>query len=355
MNQFVYYPLLFTTVTGVVILTAHSVRASLFTQKLDIVTNNSLIALEFTLPGDSAPKTSIGEGVRGQVQFSLPGDTPAPRSTVAGGTRGDVEFSLPGGTPAPRSTVAGGTRGDVEFSLPGDTPAPRSTVAGGTRGDVEFSLPGDTPAPRSTVAGGTRGDVEFSLPGGTPAPRSTVAGGTRGDVPRLTALVPPNKYGLTTSARPTIYVYLPPIKAQEVFFSLQDEEGNPHYHTLLKVPPHGGVISITLPKEAPALEMGKNYLWYFAPIESGGFLRPDNYAVIGWVKLVKVNFNEQELAVSPIKLATEYAKAGVWYDTLKVLVKAQLDAPNNKNLAAEWHDLLKQVGLGAIASQQLTE
>ncbi|MFB2891927.1 DUF928 domain-containing protein [Aerosakkonemataceae cyanobacterium BLCC-F50] len=263
MNQLVYYPLLFTTVTGLVILTANSARASLSTQKLGIVTNDSLVALEFTPPDDSAPKTSIGAGIRG--------------------------------------------------------------------------------------------DVEFSLPSGSSAPRSSVAGGSRGDVPRLTALVPPNKFGLTVSARPTIYVYLPPIGAQEVFFSIQDEGGNPHYHTRVQVPPDGGVISITLPSEAPALEIGKNYLWYFAPIEPGGILRPDNYAVIGWVKRIKLNLNEQELAAFPIKLATEYAKAGVWYDTLRVLVKAQIDAPNNKNYATEWHDLLKQVGLEAIASQSLSK
>ncbi|EDX74443.1 conserved domain protein [Coleofasciculus chthonoplastes PCC 7420] len=353
--------------------------------------------VQFALPGGSAPRSGVAGGTRGDVEFSLPSGS-APRSGVAGGTRGDVEFSLPSGS-APRSGVAGGTRGDVEFSLPGGS-APRSGVAGGTRGDVEFSLPSGS-APRSGVAGGTRGDVEFSLPGGS-APRSGVAGGTRedvefslpadgknpytsagggirgdvelflpsedsvpptpvdvetleenpvSDIPALTALVPPTKHGRTVSPRPTIYVYLPPIGARKVFFSIQDEAGNSHYHTILNVSPQGGVMAITLPPDTPGLEIDKNYLWYFAPIEPGGILRPDNYAVTGWIKRVENTVNEQEFVESPVKLATKYAEAGIWYDTLQVLVEAQQSEPKNETYSTEWHDLLEQVDLEAIASQ----
>ncbi|WP_414546461.1 DUF928 domain-containing protein, partial [Nostoc sp. CCY0012] len=199
-----------------------------------------------------------------------------------------------------------------------------------------------------------RGDVQFALPGGS-TPRTSVGGGTRGKTPPLTALVPPTKHGRTVSARPTIFAYLPPIGAETVFFSLQDEDGNPHYSTILKVSPDGGVVSITLPPTAPALVMDKNYLWYFAPIEPGGVLRPDNYSVTGWIKRVEPTFNQQELASSPVELATKYAEAGVWYDTLKILVEAKRSQPNNKVFATEWHDLLKQVGLGNIASEPLAE
>ncbi|MEQ9621267.1 DUF928 domain-containing protein [Coleofasciculus chthonoplastes] len=352
--------------------------------------------VQFALPGGSAPRSGVAGGTRGDVEFALPGGS-APRSGVAGGTRGDVEFALPGGS-APRSGVAGGTRGDVQFALPGGS-APRSGVAGGTRGDVQFALPGGS-APRSGVAGGTRGEVELTLPGGA-APRSGVAGGTRGevelslpsdaknpytssgggirgdvelflpnqdsvpevlgalateakpvnDIPVLTALVPPTKHGRTVSPRPTIYVYLPPIGAQEVFFSIQDEAGNSHYHTILNVSPQGGVMAITLPPDTPGLEIDKNYLWYFAPIEPGGILRPDNYAVTGWIKRVENTVNEQEFVGSPVKLATKYAEAGIWYDTLQVLVEAQQSEPKNETYSTEWHDLLEQVDLEAIASQ----
>jgi len=330
--------------------------------------------VQFALPGGSAPRSGVGGGTRGDVQFALPGSS-APRSGVAGGVRGDVQFALPGGS-APQSGVAGGTRGEVQLTLPGGV-APRSGVAGGTRGEVELTLPSGA-APRSGVAGGSRGEVQLTLPSDANNPYTSAGGGIRGDVelllpnessvpevldalapeetvvndtPVLTALVPPTKHGRTVSPRPTIYVYLPPIGAQQVFFSIQDEAGNSHYYTILNVSPQGGVIAITLPPDTPELEIDKNYLWYFAPIEPGGILQPDNYAVTGWVKRVENTVNKQEFADSPVKLATKYAEAGIWYDTLQVLVEAQQSEPTNETYSTEWHDLLEQVDLEAIASQ----
>ncbi len=217
---------------------------------------------------------------------------------------------------------------------------------------VQFQLPEDA-VPQTSIGGASRGKVQFTPPGSA-TPSTSVGAGSRGNqFPLLTALLPPTKQGNTVSPRPTIFVYLPPIGAEEVFFSLQDEEGNPFYYTTLKVSPDGGTIGITLPKEAPELEIGKNYLWYLAPIEPGGILKPDNYAVVGWIKRVESTVNEEALASSPVALATQYAKAGVWYDTLKVLAKAKQSQPDNEAFATEWHDLLKQVGLEEIASQPL--
>jgi len=60
-------------------------------------------------------------------------------------------------------------------------------------------------------------------------------------------------------------------------------------------------------------------------------------------------------SLTPVKLATIYAKEGIWYDTLKILNSAKLAQPDDATLASEWSDLLKQVGLEAIASQPITE
>jgi hypothetical protein len=246
----------------------------------------------------------------------------------------------------------GSVRGDREFGLPGDA-TPNSSFGGGLTGDLSFTPPKDEGQPQETVGAAGRGNVQVVLPAGTATPGSTIGDGVTGELATLTALLPSTKHGLTVSARPTIYAYLPPIGAQTVFFSLQDEEGNFHYHTTLEVAGDGGVLSITLPAEAAALELGKNYLWYLAPIERDGILRPDNYAVTGWVKRVDAMVNQSELADSPVTLATEYAQAGIWYETLKVLVEAQRSEPDNQTLAEEWHDLLEQVGLEAIASEPI--
>lgn len=219
---------------------------------------------------------------------------------------------------------------------------------------VQFNLP-DNATPRTSIGGGTRGGVQFELPDGS-TPNTSIGGGTRGDqLPLLTALVPPTKYGNTVSSHPTIFAYLPPIGVQEIFFSLQDEEGNPFYHATLKVSPQGGTIAITLPATAPELEMGKNYLWYLAPLVPEAILRPDNYAVVGWIKRVESTINNRSLALSPVELATAYANAGIWYDTLTVLASAQRAEPDNQTFATEWSNLLQQVGLEAIASQPLAD
>lgn len=219
---------------------------------------------------------------------------------------------------------------------------------------VQFNLP-DNATPRTSIGGGTRGGVQFEIPENS-RPNTSIGGGTRGEeIPRLTALVPPSKYGNTISGHPTIFAYLPPMGVQEIFFSLQDEEGNPFYHTTLTVSPDGGTIAITLPPEAPELEMGKNYLWYLAPLEPGAILRPDNYAVVGWIKRVESTLNHRSLALSPVELAATYANAGIWYDTLAVLASAQRAEPENQTFAAEWSKLLQQVGLEAIASQPLAD
>ncbi len=353
MNKLCFQILLRTIFTSGIILTGNIAKADLSPKVEKAGDQNNIVALEFELPDDAVPNTSVGGGVRGDVQFALPEPGATPNTSVGGGVRGDVQFALPGQSAAPDTSVGGGVRGDVQFALPGQSATPDTSVGGGVRGDVQFALPGQSATPDTSVGGGVRGDVQFALPGQSAAPDTSVGGGVRGKQIPLTALVPDTKYGRTVSARPTIFAYLPYIGAQEVFFSIQDEDGNSHYHTILQVPPTGAVISVTLPKSAPELELGKNYLWYFAPIEPGGILRPDNYAVTAWVTRVEADINRQDLASSPVKLATEYAKAGIWYNTLEVLVEAQHSDPKNTTFASEWNDLLEQIGLAEIASKPI--
>ena len=325
-------------------------QASLTPNQSATLPRDSLISVRFEAPGDVAPKSSIGGGVRGKVQFASPGEA-GPRTSIGGGVRGNVQFASPGES-APRNTLGGGVRGNVQFGTPGES-APRNTLGGGVRGNVQFGTPGEA-APRNTLGGGVRGDVQFGTPGEA-APRTTLGGGVRSEEPpKMIAVLPPTKNGRTLSAHPTLFVYLPPTLSNEVFFSLQDEQGNTHYQTRLKISGQGGIISVTLPENAPELELDKNYAWFFAPIQPDDILRPDNYVVTGWVKRVKADVVSQSFS-SPVEQATAYGKAGIWYDTLKILATAQRTQPNNATLAKEWKELLEQVELNAIATQPLTE
>ena len=305
------------------------------------------ISLEFEMPNDIPPRTQ-GGGVRGQVNFAPPGDA-APQNTNSGGVRGDVTFAPPG-EEAPQNTNSGGVRGEVNFAPPGEE-APNNTSSAGVRGDVNFATPGEA-RPSRVVGAGVRGDVNANEPGND----ASNSGFVEDKLLTIVPLMPTTNYGRTISSRPTFLVYMPPTASKEVFFSLQDANRNHHYQTKFQISGQGGIVALTLPDEAPELEMGKEYVWFLAPIEPNGILRPDNYGVNGWVKRVDSPIESQELSSSnPIELATLYAKEGIWYDTLQVLSAAKLAQPDDSTLASEWKDLLEQVKLEAIANEQILE
>jgi hypothetical protein len=150
------------------------------------------------------------------------------------------------------------------------------------------------------------------------------------------------------SPRPTFFVYVPPTATEKVFFSIQDQDGNHHYQTTLELNGGGSIVSFTLPETAPELEIDTDYLWFFVPLDASGKLQPDSYSVTGWVKRVAAIPTAPDLEA--LSLATAYAEAGVWYDTLTTLAVAQINQPDNLTLAEEWRNLLGQVGLEAIAA-----
>ena len=220
----------------------------------------------------------------------------------------------------------------LQFKPPGD-PVPATSVGGGTRGNVRFAPPGES-APLSSVSGGSRGDEGTLSPGGPGL--------------EAIALLPATQHGRTISARPTFFVYVPPTATEKVFFSIQDQDGNHHYQTTLEINGGGSIVSFTLPETAPELAMDTDYLWFFVPLDASGRLQPDSYSVTGWVKRVAAIPTEPD--AEALALATTYAEAGVWYDTLTTLAMAQVNQPDNLTLAKEWRNLLGQVGLEAIAA-----
>ena len=96
------------------------------------------------------------------------------------------------------------------------------------------------------------------------APNNITVGRVRGnELLYVTPLIPPSQIGRTVASHPTFFVYVPETGAKEVLFSLQDANRNHHYQTTFDISGKEGIISFTLPEEAPAIEMNKPYLWYF--------------------------------------------------------------------------------------------
>ncbi len=306
-------------------------------------------AVSQTTPGD--------DNLVPEIKFKPPGE-PAPSNSTGGSSRGDIQFKVPG-EPAPDDSVGGSSRGelgDIEFR-PVGKPAPDDSTGGSSRGELEFR-PVGKPTPGSSVGGGSRGDLAFR-PVGKPSPERTVGGGSRGEDELLAdviPLLPSNKYGYTVASRPTFHIYLPQSSVKQVFFSIQDKNKQNLYQATIGVSGEGGILSFTLPEDAPELELDKDYKWFFATIEPEGILRPDNYGVTGWVKRVvpptEIAANEN---LSSVEKASVYAQSGIWYDTLELIAQAKLEQPNNPSLKSQWQGLLKQVDLEAVATQPLTE
>jgi hypothetical protein len=308
-------------------------------------------SIEFTAPGDAAPADSSGGGIRGSIEFAPPGDA-TPSDSSGGGIRGSLEFAPPGDA-APTDSSGGGIRGNLEFTAPGDA-TPDDSSGGGVRGNANFQAPGEA-APDHSSSGGVRGEVQYQTPQ-EDASQAEIGGSVQPDrASAVFPLLPDNHYGRTASAHPTLMVYVPPTATEQVFFSVQDENRNPVYQTTLNISGEGGVVSITLPKSAPELEVGKTYTWYFAPIAPNSVLRPDNYTVKGWMKRVEAPQVDSSSDTTVMAQAKAYAEAGIWYDTVAVLAAAQQAEPQNAMLADEWHDLLEQVGLEAVAQQPISD
>ncbi len=203
----------------------------------------------------------------------------------------------------------------------------------------------------------------FEPPAGKDMPRGGTAGGGSRPVASacspsknavksetLTALSPGRHLGLTQSARPRLLVYVPQTTAQTMEFSLFDEQMNGVYQMNLPVSNRTGLISIELPENAPSLVKDKPYYWTVALV-CNPEERTEDMVVGGWIERTELNDSlKQELAkVRGLERVSFYAKQGLWYDAVNTLLELQQTEPGNAAIAASWAELLKSVGLDAIA------
>lgn len=207
--------------------------------------------------------------------------------------------------------------------------------------------------------------ASFEPPPGRDAPRDgTVGGGSRPvGIPclsnpsatsgALTALSPGRHLGLTQAEHPNFLVYLPQTTAQMGELSLFDEQMNGIYQMSIPVA-EVGLVSIRLPDTAPGLAKGKPYYWTFA-LACNATDRTEDWVVGGWIERAEPSDSlKQQLAMATaVEKVSLYAKQGFWYDALTTLMELQDTQLNHPALADTWTQLLKSVGLDAIASQPL--
>lgn len=207
--------------------------------------------------------------------------------------------------------------------------------------------------------------VTFNPPAGD-KPKRTSGGASRSlgqcinqaenfDLP-LTPLLPAEAQGLTIASHPTVLAYLPQTSAHKVFFSWQDEHNQEHYQAILPIENKAGIISLTLPENAPPLQVGKNYQWAIA-LMCDGRLQPDSPMIQGQIQRVAETaaLSDRLKNASGIETAAIYGNAGIWYETVATLAQLQIAQPNNSNLTTNWKELLSSVGLEKIAESSLLE
>ena len=267
-----------------------------------------------------------------------------------------IRFVPPKNSPLPL-TAETESRGRVRFAPPAER-APTHTAGAGSRGRIRFAPVGER-APENTAGAGSRGRVRFAPPGER-APVNTVGTGSRETTdPDALALLPPGSYTQTTSDRPTLMLYLPETGADRAFVSVKEVDGKFHHQTQVSLAEDNGIVEVPFPQDAPALEVGRDYLWQVILLAPGERLEPDTPALRITMARVEatpaVNAGGTDVLTPAIALdrAVDLAEAGLWIDTLQVLADARRSNPDNADLEKEWLDLLSQVGLGEVASAPL--
>ncbi|NDJ24899.1 DUF928 domain-containing protein [Nostoc sp. B(2019)] len=181
---------------------------------------------------------------------------------------------------------------------------------------------------------------------------------------QLTALVPfseesgtvKNVWGLTTVERPSWLFYVPYTKESTypAEFVLQDPESNPIYQKAIALPESPGVIRVSLPASAPALEVGKQYRWFLTVYCDQQKESPPIYVegMIQRVNLKQATVQELNTA-DPLKRVVIYAQNGIWYEALTTLAELRQKNPQNTKLQAEWRNLLTSIRLDKLAAEPI--
>jgi hypothetical protein len=184
-------------------------------------------------------------------------------------------------------------------------------------------------------------------------------GGTRGLVcpTALTALIPQSTMGQTISAKPTFFYYLPVALDKTVQFELADERDKTLYKKSFRmVTSRAGVVSVSLGSDdnSPALEVGKNYQWYFT-IKCNPKNTTDDVLVSGWINrtaLAPTVQTELDRSSDLTKLSI-FAQQSLWYEYLATLAQLRIESPSDASLAIKWSAVLNSVELGKIAQEPL--
>lgn len=174
----------------------------------------------------------------------------------------------------------------------------------------------------------------------------------------LTALIPANNLGLTTTDYPTFWFYLPFGRSAENLsaqFMLLDENDFPVLTNdrpiTIALPETSGIVGFQLPETEQPLEVDHSYRWHLTLVCHASFGSMDLTEVNGWIRRVEPSsdLTQQLDATPPEDHYIPYASYSIWYDALTQL------AENKTTYAEDWEQLLRLFELQDLANLPITE
>jgi len=196
-----------------------------------------------------------------------------------------------------------------------------------------------------------QGTLQLRLPD-ISAPGNRESGSTRSTTciaadESLVSLMPQSNYGLTQSAYPTFYFYLPPTTAEHLKFVLLNETTNELvYEGRFGVQEGAGIAGVSLPDngiQQPLVE-GESYVWYVSVICDPTDPSADVVTEGQIARVAPVDSTDADTA----ELPALYAEAGLWFDALAAAAALkQDDSPTS------WRALLDAVELSELMTAEL--
>jgi len=232
-----------------------------------------------------------------------------------------------------------------------------SQLSGTAGGDAETIRTDDTPPVSARPPAPDTALRVLYKPPEIGRPERTVGGGTRGTSDRIPVVfaIAPDHSGRTTSTHPSLFWYIDRATdaSVRIEFTLVDPAAaEPLVEEPLAPPTSAGLQRIRTGDYGVQLEPGKEYEWSVALIVDPTN-RSRDVVARGWIGRIDDAGAAARLHDQPedaVRLAAAYAEEGIFYDAF-VALSDQIDRePTNVRLRNHRADLLRQVGLEAVAS-----
>lgn len=235
------------------------------------------------------------------------------------------------------------------------------------------SLP--TKADIAPLPNGTFARINRQSDSGTPGNRLDAASRPVCSTPTLLMLVPENAtreeiapgvsindskdvWGSTVSDAPSLWLSLDrPIADASLEVLLEDSSGEIVYTDQKDLSASPGAFAVKLP-EGSLADLNRLYRWQVKVNISDACNNSDEsktltLSVYGWIERVSVP-DEVAIAQTPKALASTYAEAGIWFDTVDTLAGLYRANPNDAWTVSAWDSLMEAGNLDVPASQLVT-